>query len=159
MINYCTVSATRKGIVDPNCETNTTVVLDYVASTRVFHKFVRQYFNPFYYLTNATMEYLADFRVESDFVPLMTPTNFYTVGSNEVEFYKNKYIEFNSLNLIKNPFMTFFSAAFESYTIYMGRQQDPHYGLYGFVFNQNPKVISAQYTLLSLDASLAAMGG
>lgn len=30
VLNYCDVSAERKGIVDPNCETNHTVVMEYL---------------------------------------------------------------------------------------------------------------------------------
>ena len=82
---------------------------------------MRQYFNPFFYLNNKTMEYLADFRVQGDFVQSATPSNSYSVAKNDINFYMNKWIEFSSLNIIKNPFMTFFSTAFESYTVYTNR--------------------------------------
>ena len=67
------------------------------------------------------MEYLADFRVQGDFVQSATPSNSYSVAQNEINFYMNKWIEFSSLKIIKNPFMIYFSAAFESYTVYTNR--------------------------------------
>jgi hypothetical protein len=45
-VNFCWVSAKRKGVTDPNCVTDTSILYSYIDSVRVAHKFVRQYFNP-----------------------------------------------------------------------------------------------------------------
>jgi hypothetical protein len=45
-VNFCWVSAERKGIVDPDCVTDNNTLYAYIDATRVSHKFVRQFFNP-----------------------------------------------------------------------------------------------------------------
>ena len=103
VVNYCSVSAQRQGINDPNCVSNTTEAFDYIESTRVYHKFVRRYFNPIYYLANKTMEFIADSRVEADFTPTNTQTNFYTLTENAVIFFDNKYFDYSSFTFIHAP--------------------------------------------------------
>jgi hypothetical protein len=81
-VNYCWVSAIRKGIVDPNCVTNNSTLDIYIKGTRVSHKFVRQFFNPTTILENQGMEYIGEQRMESDFNQIITPSNNFLVTWN-----------------------------------------------------------------------------
>jgi hypothetical protein len=66
-VNFCWVSAARKGIVDPNCVTDNNTLFTYIDATRVAHKFFRQFFNPKTILEHGIMEYIGEQRMESDF--------------------------------------------------------------------------------------------
>ena len=55
--------------------------------------------------------------------------------------------------------MSYYASQMESFSTYVNRQQNPYYGLYGWAYSQDPKVINSQYNLLTLDATLALMGG
>jgi hypothetical protein len=98
VVNFCWVSAARKGIVDPNCVTGDSLYA-YIDKTRVSHKFVRQFFNPITALANQTMEYVGEQRMESDFARNITPTNFFLARSNQVNFYDNKIFDFSSFSV------------------------------------------------------------
>ena len=76
MVNFCFVSAERKGIIDPDCVTNKTQIFSYLNNTRVSSKYVRQFFNPETILETGFMEYIGEQRMESDFVENLTPTNY-----------------------------------------------------------------------------------
>ena len=67
VINFCDVAAEAKGVIDPNCEANHTLVYDYIDKCRVSHKFVKNYFNPKEYSKNGKMSYLGENRIEVDF--------------------------------------------------------------------------------------------
>ena len=41
VINFCDIAAEAKGVIDPNCETNRTLIYDYIDKCRVAQKFVR----------------------------------------------------------------------------------------------------------------------
>ena len=72
VINFCDVAAEAKGVVDPNCETNHTLIYEYIDKCRVSHKFIRNYFIPYEYLRNGNMSYLGEIRLEIDFQPAVT---------------------------------------------------------------------------------------
>jgi hypothetical protein len=55
VINFCDVAAEAKGVVDPNCETNHTLIYEYIDKCRISHKFVRNYFNPVEFTKNKKM--------------------------------------------------------------------------------------------------------
>ena len=67
VINFCDVAAEAKGVVDPNCETNHTLIYEYIDKCRISHKFIRNYFIPYDYLRNGNMSYLGEIRLEVDF--------------------------------------------------------------------------------------------
>ena len=62
VVNFCKVSADRENITDSGCVTNSTEHYNYIDGTRVIHKFVRQFFNPFIWMEEKEMEYTADYR-------------------------------------------------------------------------------------------------
>lgn len=55
--------------------------------------------------------------------------------------------------------MSYWVSTFESISTYVNRQHNPYYGLYGWAYSQNPLIISSQYNLLTLDTTLALLGG
>lgn len=135
MINFCYVSAARKGIVDPDCVTDPTTLYAYINAARVSHKFVRQFFNPNTILETGLMEYIGENRMESDFVPIITPTNYFAAATNQVNFYDNKFFDFSSFSFIPVVHYDFYSTTFQSFTIYSNFQEDPLYGLYAFAIS------------------------
>jgi hypothetical protein len=142
VVNYCSVSASRQGVSDPNCVSNTTEAFDYIEQTKVFHKFVRRFFNPLYYIANSTMEFIADSRVEASFTPVYSQTNFYSVTENAIVFFDNKYFDYSSFSFIPAPKMSFFVANWESFSTNGNKQLNPSYGLYSWAYSQNPKVLN-----------------
>jgi NAD(P)H-flavin reductase len=106
------VSAERKGIVDPDCVTNMTDLYAYINGARVSHKFVRQFFNPQTIMDSNEMEFIGEQRMESDFGPVITPTNYFLSQANEVSFYQNKYFDFSSFSFIPVELYDFFVSQF-----------------------------------------------
>lgn len=161
-MNFCWVSAARKGVVDPNCVTDNSTLYAYVDATRVSHKFVRQFFNPATILETGLMEYIGEQRMESDFAPTITPSNNFLVAYNSITFYNNKgfdFSSFGSFSFLQIPSYDFYATEFSSSNLYTNFQTDPSYGLYTWAMGQNPKVLSSDVTLLSFDQTLALMGG
>lgn len=107
--NFCYVSALRKGVVDPNCVTDQTELYNYIDSTRVSHKFVRQFFNPNTALNSGVMDYIGEQRMESDFSQVITPTNYFLSQANTVSFYDNKVFDFSSFSFIPVDYYDFYS--------------------------------------------------
>ena len=118
VVNFCFVSAERQDQPDPNCITDQQQLYDYIDKTRVSHKFVRQYFNPVHWLAERDMEYIAEFRMENDFEPVATPTNYYIVETNQGSFYDNKIFDWSSFSFIPVTPFSFWSAAFQGLTFY-----------------------------------------
>ena len=101
VVNFCDVVAARKGVVDPDCVPNdSTEMWDYINYARISTKYVRQYFNPEYFMEYRTMEYIAENRQEIDFSKDVTPTNYYNIQRNTAKFYENKYFDFSSFFFI-----------------------------------------------------------
>lgn len=159
VINFCWVSAQRKGITDPGCVTDQAFLNSYINGARVSHKFVRQFFNPENAMLNGTMEYIGENRMESDFDPVITPTNYFLSAMHEVDFYDNKAFDFSSFSFIPIVHYDFYETTFQSFTIYTNFNTDPVYGVYATAISQNPKIVSSQVTLLSFDQTLALIGG
>ena len=80
--------------------TDNAELYNYIDSTRVSHKFVRQFFNPHTWLDAHEMQYTADHRTQSDFQPVTSPNNNYLVESNEMQFYDSKIFDFSSFSFI-----------------------------------------------------------
>ena len=159
VVNLCTVVADRKGIYDPNCVSNRSEVFDYIDKARVYHKFVRQYFNPRHFMEERELDYVADNRAQSDFVKGITPTNFYIVEKNQGSFYDNKWFDWSTFTFMKADYIAYYVGRFSSYTMYTNFQQDPLYGLYSFALAQAPTIQSSEIALLSFDQTLALIGG
>lgn len=67
VVNFCSVSAQRQNITDSGCMTNSTEQYKYIDKTRVQHKFVYKYFNPYIWLKEKVMDFTSDFKMQSDF--------------------------------------------------------------------------------------------
>lgn len=63
VVDYCDTIADITGVPNPNCNTDHTEVLNYVSqNVKVYHKFVRQYFDPDTYDATETMAYTEENR-------------------------------------------------------------------------------------------------
>lgn len=119
MVNFCDVVATRKGIVDPDCVPNSSSEMwNYINMARISTKYVRQYFNPQFFMANGTMEYIAEMRQEIDFDLDVTPTNYYSIQKNMVSFYDNKWFDFSAFFFIPTTTLEYYSTSFNAYTVY-----------------------------------------
>jgi hypothetical protein len=53
VVNFCDVVAARKGITDPNCvPSDSQQMWDYINYARISTKYVRQFFNPDFFMKN-----------------------------------------------------------------------------------------------------------
>jgi hypothetical protein len=108
------------------------------------------------------MEYIGEQRMESDFAPIITPSNYFIVSWNSVNFFENKAFDFSffgSLGFLKIPNFNFYETSFSAFNLYTNFQEDPSYGLYTFAISQSPETHDSDVTLLSFDQTLALMGG
>jgi hypothetical protein len=97
------------------------------------------------------MEYVGEQRMESDFDPVITPTNYFLARANIVSFYDNKFFDFSSFSFIPVVEFDFWETLYQSYTVYTNYQSDPIYGIYSIALSQSPQIIQSQVTLLSFD--------
>ena len=100
VVNFCDVAAAAKGADNSTCETDRTLIQDYIDKCRISHKFIRNYFNPKDFSITQTMSYIAEYKLTADFQRNVTPKNIYDVIQNLVTFYSNKFIDLSVFDFI-----------------------------------------------------------
>ena len=120
VINFCDVAAEAKGVVDPNCETNHTLIYEYIDKCRISHKFVRNYFNPVEFTNNKKMSYLGENRLEIDFYKGVTPSNNFNIIENLATFYSNRIIDLSFFNFWDSSHLehSFYASKFDGFTVF-----------------------------------------
>ena len=96
-------------------------------------KFVRQFFNPTFFMQNRTMEYIAEINQFIQLTDNITPNNVYTTQQNTVKYYDNKWFDLSSFSFIPPPStLQYYSASLNSPGALYNMQEDPEYGVYTY---------------------------
>lgn len=102
------------------------------------------------------MAYTAESRKESDFQQDFTPANNYIIGTNNVNFWSNKMMDWSSFDSQHIHFLgvdrlVYYQANYNSFSSYNARQTNMLYGLYLVIMAQDPKIYTEDVILLSFD--------
>ena len=76
------------------------------------------------------MEFTSDYKMQSDFQKIITPSNDYSIKKNDVTFYNNKFFDLSALTFLHFLDFEIYTSSFSSFNMYTNFQDDPIYGLY-----------------------------
>lgn len=143
-------------------------------NTFVVYKSVHQYFNSEYYLKKQTkrqMQYISDGRISSQFMEpknaglgqsWYTPVQTLLVRTNKVNFFTNPFFDFTNFSDLLNfvgQKMDYYSTSISPSGSIVDWYNIPTKGIYLVQIQQDMMKSSSDISLLSLDDSLALVGG